>query len=114
MRSRLISIAVLALTVAVWGCGGSGGNSSSATSPSATAPATTTTSSAPAGALTVTIMGQRNEQSFDPNPAPVSQGSLVVWRNSDNTAHRIVMNDGSFDSGDIAPGGTSATIKLSS
>jgi len=59
-------------------------------------------------------MGQRNDQSFSPNPAPIAQGSLVVWRNSDNTVHRIVMNDGSFDSGDIGPGATSASMKLSS
>ena len=59
-------------------------------------------------------MGQRNDQSFDPNPAPIAQGSLVVWHNSDNTVHHIVMNDGSFDSGDIGPGATSTAMKLAS
>ena len=58
-------------------------------------------------------MGQRNDQAFSPNPASVAQGSLVVWRNTDNTAHRIVMNDGSFDSGDLGPGATSAALRLS-
>jgi plastocyanin len=57
-------------------------------------------------------MGQRNDQSFSPNPAPITQGSLVVWQNSDNTVHRIVMNDGSFDSGNIAPGAASAAMRL--
>jgi len=59
-------------------------------------------------------MGQRNEQSFTPNPAPIQQGSMVAWKNSDNTVHRIVMNDGSFDSGDIAPGATSGAMRLTS
>jgi plastocyanin len=59
-------------------------------------------------------MGQRNDQSFSPNPVPIAQGSVVVWQNSDNTVHRIVMNDGSFDSGNISPGAMSATMHLSS
>jgi plastocyanin len=59
-------------------------------------------------------MGQRNDQSFSPNPAAVTQGGLIVWRNTDNTVHRIVMNDGSFDSGDLGPGATSAAMRLSS
>ncbi len=59
-------------------------------------------------------MGQRNDQSFSPNPVPLTQGNLVVWQNSDNTVHRIVMNDGSFDSGNIAPGSTSTAMRLSS
>jgi plastocyanin len=32
----------------------------------------------------------------------------------DSTVHHIVMNDGSFDSGDIGPGGTSPTMRLNS
>jgi plastocyanin len=108
MRSRTLAAAMFAL--AAWGCGG--GGSSSSASPSAPTP--TASGTAPAGAITVTIMGQRNDQSFSPNPAPIVQGSLVVWRNTDTTVHRIVMNDGSFDSGDIGPGTMSAAMKLSS
>jgi len=59
-------------------------------------------------------MGQRNDQSFSPNPVAIQQGTLVVWHNGDSTVHHIVMNDGSFDSGDIGPGATSAAMKLSS
>ena len=105
MRLRLFAVA--SLIFAAWGCSG---NSSTSASPSAPTPSNT----APTGAATVTIMGQRNEQSFSPNPAPINQGSLVVWRNSDNTVHRIVMNDGSFDSGDLGPGATSSAMRLSS
>src|SRR5438309_1311724 len=99
MRSRMFAVAIVVL--AAWGCG-SGGYSSSMSGPS-------TLSSA--SAVTVSIMGQRNEQSFSPNPAAIAQGSLVVWQNSDNTVHRIVMNDGSFDSGNIAPGTMSGTMR---
>jgi plastocyanin len=62
----------------------------------------------------VAIVGQKGMSSFEPNPAPFAQGSLVVWRNTDNATHRIVMNDGSFDSGYIAPGGWSPVMHLGS
>ncbi len=57
-------------------------------------------------------MGQRNALSFSPNPVPVAQGNTVIWQNNDNTVHRIVMDDGSFDSGNLTPGATSAAMKL--
>ena len=110
MRSRILALAVFAL--AAGACSG-GSYSSSTSSPSAPTPATTTTS-VPAGAATVTIMGQRSDQSFSPNPAPITQGTVVVWKNNDSTVHRIVMNDGSFDSGDIGPGGMSRQMTLTS
>jgi plastocyanin len=107
MRFRWLSGAILVF--AAWGCSGSSGSGS--TGPSMPTP---TPNTAPGGATTVTITGQNGAQSFNPNPAPITQGSLVVWRNMDNTVHRIVMNDGSFDSGDIGPGGMSATMRLTS
>ena len=107
MRFRLLSGAIFVL--AAWGCSGGSGGSTSA--PSSTPAPTTTTSS---NATTVNITGQNGAQSFNPNPAPITQGSLVMWHNQDGTVHHIVMNDGSFDSGDIMPGATSPTMKLSS
>ena len=98
MRSRMFAVAVFVL--AACGCG-SGGYSSPMSGPS-----TPSSSSA----ITVSIMGQRNGQSFSPNPAPIAQGSLVAWQNSDNTVHRVVMNDGSFDSGNLATGATSSHV----
>jgi plastocyanin len=60
----------------------------------------------------VTILGQQGMRSFDPNPAPIAPGALVVWHNRDTATHRIVMNDGSFDSGAIAPGNSSSVMRL--
>jgi len=62
----------------------------------------------------VTIVGQKGMSSFEPNPAPLAQGTLIVWRNTDSATHHIVMNDGSFDSGNIAPGGWSPVMRLGS
>ncbi len=90
------------LVCAVPGCGGDqyGGMNMPSAAPSAP------------GASIVTITGPRGMLSFDPNPAAFPPGALVVWHNADTATHRIVMNDGSFDSGMIAPGGSSAMMRL--
>lgn len=93
---------VLALTA--WGCSGDGYPSGMM---GMTAPSS-------ANMSVVTIVGQKGMSSFEPNPAPFAQGALVVWRNLDAATHRIVMNDGSFDSGTIAPGATSPVMRLGS
>lgn len=36
----------------------------------------------------------------------ISVGGTVTWVNDDNTVHTVTANDGSFNSGDIAPGNT--------
>jgi plastocyanin len=100
--------AILALSAG--GCSGTKYGSGGTGSMSMPAPSTTGSSSA----VTVTIVGPNTGRSFDPNPAPVAQGALVVWRNTDTTPHRIVMNDGSFDTGNIMPGSSSQTMRLSS
>ena len=63
------------------------------------------------GALTITITRQNGAQSFSPNPASAG-GQAVVFRNADSVAHRVRLNDGSIDTGDIAPGATSAQVVM--
>jgi plastocyanin len=36
----------------------------------------------------------------------------MAWTNNDSLTHHIVANDGSFDTGDIAPGQSSAAVML--
>jgi plastocyanin len=100
MRFSLLGGAALAVAAAaaMWSCGGGSSN------PTSPGPATSS--------ATVNIMGQLGARSFSPNPASVNQGSMVVWHNSDNVTHHIVLNDGSLDTGDIAPGGSSAALQL--
>jgi len=85
--------------VAMWRCGGGG-------SSSPTGPSQTTT-----GAATININGQNGTQAFAPNPASLG-GQSVVFKNNDSTAHRIVLNDGTMDTGDIAPGATSRSVTM--
>lgn len=90
----------LVAAVALWGCG-DGSSGSSATGP--TSPG--------AGGPAITILGERGAQSFQPNPSPTG-GQTVVFRNTDNVIHRVRLNDGTLDSGDIAPGATSRAMAM--
>ena len=36
----------------------------------------------------------------------------MTWLNQDSVVHRIVANDGSFDTGNIAPGDTSQAMTI--
>src|SRR5688572_24671492 len=98
MQFRLrIASALAASMAAMSACGGSGDSGSS----SPTGPSSPSTN-----AMTITITRQNGTQSFSPNPASAG-GQLVVFRNADTLVHRVVLNDGSIDTGDIASGGTS-------
>ena len=99
MRSSFLAASIVA-ALATPGCGGSGGGPAGGSG------------NPPANATTITIMGERGAQSFSPNPVSISQGNMMVWRNTDNVVHHIVMNDGSLDSGDIAPGAFSPALRL--
>jgi plastocyanin len=97
---RLARIGALASVVGLAACGGS---SSPPTQPSPTPSPTP----APTSNAAISILGNRGNQSFTPNPGSDS-GGMTSWKNNDNLVHRIMANDGSFDTGDIGPGQTSA------
>ena len=99
VRSVLTGLMLTIVAATAWSCGG-GGSSSTPTSPSTT----------PAS-HTITILGQSGRQAFSPNPASFG-GQSVVFKNSDTVAHRVVLNDGSVDTGDIAPGATSRAVTM--
>lgn len=94
-------------TMIVLASGSCGGGSSSPSAPSGPTSAPPST-----GVATITIVADRGAQSFSPNPGSVGPSRMVSWRNSDSTVHRIVLNDGTFDTGDIAPGATSGVLTL--
>ena len=78
-----------------------GGGSSSPSSPTPQ----------PAATPTINIVGQNGTQAFSPNPADYG-GQMVVFRNTHTVPHRVVLNDGSIDTGDIAPGTTSRAVLM--
>jgi plastocyanin len=99
MRASVL-VGTIVMAGAAWACGGSGGSSATPTGP------------ASAATTTIDILGQKGAASFSPNPAPVEQGNMTTWRNMDSVTHHIVLNDGSLDTGDIAPGASSAALRM--
>ena len=79
----------------------------------------TATSPSPTGGgggvgATIGIVGDRGNQSFSPNPGSPGQDQMVMWRNGDGVVHRIVLNEGNGDTGNINPGATSVAIRVPS
>jgi len=52
--------------------------------------------------------------SFSPTPVTVAVGQSIAWANSDSVAHTATADNGSFNTGAISPGGSSAAITMSS
>ena len=102
MRRFFFASVLAASTFVVAACGGYG--TSSPSGPSDAPP--------PAGAITINIVRENGAQSFSPNPATVPKGQTVVWHNIDTTTHRVVLNDGELDTGNIAPGAFSQAMTL--
>ena len=102
VRRIVVRSAALVAALSFVTCGG--GSSNNPTGPSGTVPP---------GTLTIEIRSTSNSSSFAPNPAAGGQGQMVSWRNLDGETHRIVANDGTFDTGTIPPGATSSGIALS-
>lgn len=101
MRKFVIA-SVLTLGLGMWGC--SGYSSGSTNNPAAPTTAT--------GIVTINVIANDGAQSFSPNPATLPPGQMVVWHNVDNTTHRMVLNDRSVDSGDLAPGMSSQPMAI--
>ena len=102
-RSRVYR-AALAVAFVATACGGGGYGGGTPTTPTPTG--------GTAGATTIGIVGDRGNQSFSPNPGSSGQDQMVVWRNGDSAVHRIVLNEGNGDTGDIGPGATSRAIRV--
>jgi plastocyanin len=105
MRSSLLFTAGLAVAlVATASCGGGSYSAPAATAPTSTTPTSTTNS------VTVSIVGSTGNQAFTPNPAMVSNGGTVTFKNNDSTVHHVVLDDGSADLGELGPGAAKSVI----
>jgi plastocyanin len=62
--------------------------------------------------VTINVVGINGAQSFSPNPATLPAGQMVVWHNIDSITHRVVLNNGSLDTGNIAGGASSQPMSI--
>ena len=105
MRGFATASVVIAFGLAMWGCGGSGYSSG-------TGNPTSPTPASGSGVMTINVVAINGAQSFSPNPATVPAGQVVVWHNVDAITHRVVLNDQSVDTGDLAPGASSQPMTI--
>jgi|KBSSwiStaDraftv2_1062776.scaffolds.fasta_scaffold58443_4 plastocyanin len=103
MRGFLAAAGLAALALSVAACGGYG--SASPTDPNGS-PAP------PPDAITIDVIGINGSQSFSPNPSTIPAGRTVVWHNVDSVTHRVVLDDGELDTGNIGPGRFSTPMTL--
>jgi plastocyanin len=109
MSSTRATAYVLAALLLSWSCGGGGGGYGGTTP---TTPTTPTPPTGTANVVTITITGVKGATSFSPNPATCALGQTVVFMNADVVPHRVVLDDGSVDTGPIAPGASSTPQAL--
>ena len=109
MRASLFTSFLLTCGLGLWGCGSGSYGSGTAGNPSAPTPPSTSG----AGVVTINVVAINGAQSFSPNPASVPAGQMVVWHNVDTVTHHVVLNDGSVDTGNLAPGSSSAPMTIS-
>jgi plastocyanin len=106
MRAFMTASALIGIGLGMWGCGGSGYSSGSGDPTSPTPPTNGS------GVVTINVVAINGAQSFSPNPATVPSGRTVVWHNVDTVTHRVVLNDRSVDTGDLAPGASSQSMTI--
>lgn len=104
MRRFLTAAIVAAIALGAAACGSEGYNNPNGPDGGNSTP--------PPGAITIDIIGINGARSFSPNPATVGAGKMVSWHNTDSTTHRVVLNDGELDTGNISPGKYSAAMSL--
>src|SRR6266567_545182 len=107
----LVATVMVGVSLSVWGCGSSTTDSSS-TPISPTPPSTTPAPTPTPTIVTINVVGINGAQSFSPNPATLPAGQMVVWHNIDSITHRVVLNDGSLDTGNIGPGASSRPMTI--
>ena len=113
----IVASAIVAFSLCAWGCGSTTDSSGNPAAPTPTpapapAPAPTPAPTPPSGVVTINVVGVNGAQSFSPNPATLPAGQMVVWHNIDSITHRVVLNNGSLDTGNIAAGASSQPMSI--
>jgi plastocyanin len=105
MRRSGTLAAALAVALAAANCGGGGGGTPTGPTGGGGGGGAPTT-------VTINITGQGGRLAFSPNPATVQPGQMVVFKNNDTVAHRVILDDGTLQTADIPPGATSPPVAM--
>ena len=108
LRRALPLISILAaLSLAACGSGDSGSDSTAgATAPPAetTAPAEEETETAPSGEAVRSAKVEIVDFAYSLETVTIQTGGKVIWQNEDADVHTATLDDGSFNTGDLAEG----------
>jgi plastocyanin len=64
--------------------------------------------------VTISMVGDRGNQSYSPNPTTMRVGQTVAWKNNDSTDHNALEDAGErFATGTVSPGATSSPRMMS-
>ena len=64
--------------------------------------------------VTISMVGDRGNQSYSPNPTTMRVGQTVAWKNNDSTTHNALEDAGErFATGTVNPGDTSSPRTMS-
>ena len=63
--------------------------------------------------VTITMLGDRANQSYSPNPTTVRVGQTVAWKNNDTATHDATQDASRFGTGTINAGATSSPLTMS-
>ena len=77
---------------------------------SSSSPSTPTTSTS--ADVTITIQGNRGNQSFSPEPATMRVGQTVAWRNADSVTHNATQDANRFATSNLIAGATSPSLAM--
>jgi plastocyanin len=108
MRSLFTALSAVILVALLTAC------SSNTSSPSPVSPTPTVPSGGGGGgsSSTVTILGVRGSGSYSPPTVTVKVGDSIAWMNSDSITHTATASNGAFNTGNVAPGSTSAPVTM--
>ena len=102
MRVSSIGI-VLAICCGASACGPASQLDSAPTAPTAPAPSHT---------VTIAIAEVNGPYSFYPSQVTIQPNQVIVWRNDDSVTHHVVLDDGSIETGTLAPGTSSQPLTI--
>jgi plastocyanin len=94
-----------ALSLAACGSDGSDSGSTAAGGETeSTAPTGGETETAPSGEAVRSAKVEIVDFAYSPETVTIQAGGKVIWQNEDSDVHTVTLDDGSFDSGDLAEG----------
>ncbi len=104
-RATLLFLILAALSLAACGSDGSGSDSTAAGGETeSTAPTEGETETAPSGEAVRSAKVEIVDFAYSPETVTIQAGGKVIWQNEDSDVHTVTLDNGSFDSGDLAEG----------